>query len=326
MNKPPPETKSPFVSIVLPVFNEQENLQELHQELTHTLSSLGKAAEIIFVDDGSTDESLSILKQISATDPRVRVFSFTRNFGQTAALACGFDHARGQIVLAMDADGQNDPADVPRLVEKLQQGYDVVSGWRKKRKDKLIRRLLSFLANKLISAFTGVKLHDYGCTLKAYRKEVLQDVELIGEMHRFLPAIASWRGARVGEMVVNHRPRRAGKSKYGMERVFKVLLDLVTVKFMGSYRTKPIYFFGSLGILSLCTALILLAYLIYDKLTRKASMIQSPLLLLSAILVIISVQFVLMGLLAELSVRIYHSAGKKPTYFIKWSSHSPEEQ
>jgi glycosyltransferase involved in cell wall biosynthesis len=314
------------VSIVLPVFNEQENLQELHQELTHTLSSLGKAAEIIFVDDGSTDESLSILKQISATDPRVRVFSFTRNFGQTAALACGFDHARGQIVLAMDADGQNDPADVPRLVEKLQQGYDVVSGWRKKRKDKLIRRLLSFLANKLISAFTGVKLHDYGCTLKAYRKEVLQDVELIGEMHRFLPAIASWRGARVGEMVVNHRPRRAGKSKYGMERVFKVLLDLVTVKFMGSYRTKPIYFFGSLGILSLCTALILLAYLIYDKLTRKASMIQSPLLLLSAILVIISVQFVLMGLLAELSVRIYHSAGKKPTYFIKWSSHSPEEQ
>ena len=307
----------PQVSIVAPLLDEQDNIRPLYEQITETLA--GKYEyEIIFVDDGSTDESFKILTELHKTDARVRVIRFRKNFGQTAALSAGFAHARGEIIIAIDADLQNDPADIPRMIEKLHEGFDVVSGWRKKRQDHLFTRLIpSKIANWLISRITGVKLHDYGCTLKAYRKEVLRQTRLYGEMHRFIPALANWSGARITEMVVNHRPRTAGAPKYGLARTWKVLLDLITVKFLGSYSTKPIYIFGGLGILSTLGATALGLTVIYQKLATGTDMSGNPLLILTAVLIIATIQFILMGLLAELLVRTYHESQNRPTYVIR---------
>jgi glycosyltransferase involved in cell wall biosynthesis len=309
--------KPPRLSVVVPLLDEQDNLPALYEQITRALKGRYDY-EIIFVDDGSTDGSFGILKNLHVSDHHVRVIRFRRNFGQTAALSAGFAHARGEVVVAMDADLQNDPADIPMLVAKLDEGYDVVSGWRKKRQDKaLTRRLPSMMANWLISHVTQVELHDFGCTLKAYRREVLAETKLYGEMHRFIPALASWSGAKVTECVVNHRPRTAGKAKYGLERTLKVMLDLITIKFLGSFSTKPIYIFGGLGVLSALAGLVMGLTVIYQKLHSNFSMNRNPLLTLTAVLMITTVQFILMGLLAELLVRTYHESQNRPTYVVK---------
>ena len=309
--------KCPQVSVVAPLLDEQDNIRPLYEQIVESLK--GKYEyEIVFVDDGSTDKSFELLAELQKADASVRVIRFRKNFGQTAALSAGFTHARGEIIVALDADLQNDPADIPKMIDKLGEGFDVVSGWRKKRHDKFITRLIpSKMANWLISRITGVKLHDYGCTLKAYRKEVLDETNLYGEMHRFIPAHASWSGAKIAEMVVNHRPRTAGVPKYGLARTWKVVLDLITVKFLGSYSTKPIYIFGGLGLLSTLGAIIFGLIVLYQKLAHGADMSDNPLLILTAVLIISTIQFTLMGLLAELLVRTYHESQNRPTYVIK---------
>jgi glycosyltransferase involved in cell wall biosynthesis len=308
---------SPEISVVVPLLDEKDNIGLLYEQITQTLADQ-HSYEIIFIDDGSTDESFAILEKLHMADEKVRVIRFRRNFGQTAALAAGFAHARGRIIVAMDADLQNDPADIPKMIAKLGEGFDVVSGWRKKRHDHLITRLLpSKIANWLISRITGVRLHDYGCTLKAYRREVLAETKLYGEMHRFIPALASWSGARIAEMVVNHRPRTAGTAKYGLGRTWKVVLDLITVKFLGSFSTKPIYIFGSLGLLSAASAILFGMIVLYQKLAHGSDMSGNPLLVLTAVFIIATIQFILMGLLAELLVRTYHESQNRPTYVIK---------
>src|SRR5436305_2553809 len=242
---------APEISLFLPVLDEEQNIRPLHAKIDEALAALGRTAEIIYVDDGSTDGSLEALREIAARDPRVRVIALRRNYGQTAAMSAGIDAARGEILIPMDADLQNDPADIAKLLDKLDEGYDVVSGWRKNRQDKLIsRKIPSQIANKVISWIGGVYLHDYGCSLKAYRREVLQDVKLYGEMHRFIPIYASWAGARVTEIPVDHHARTRGKSKYGISRTIKVVFDLITIKFMAEYHTKPLYVFGTFGMLS----------------------------------------------------------------------------
>ncbi|MFH1615915.1 MAG: glycosyltransferase family 2 protein [Planctomycetota bacterium] len=308
------------LSIVVPLLNEQDNITALYEEIVLSLADKYRY-EVIFIDDGSTDESFTILSQLHSKDRRVRVIRFRTNFGQTAAMAAGFEHARGEVIVPLDADRQNDPADIPRMLDKLyNNGYDIVSGWRKKRHDKaLTRRLPSKIANWLISWITGVKLHDFGCTLKAYRREVLQQTRLYGEMHRFIPALASWSGANICEMVVNHRPRTAGVAKYGLGRTFKVLLDLITVKFLSSYSTKPIYIFGGLGLLSGIAALITGLAVLYQKFisSQHLAMNRNPLLILTTLLITMFIQLILMGLLAELLVRTYHESQNRPTYVIR---------
>lgn len=307
------------ISVVVPVYNEQENLESLYRQIIDSLQGR-YSFEIIFIDDGSKDEGRKVLENIHSKDPRVRVIIFRRNFGQTAAMSAGFNYAKAKIIVPLDADGQNDPADIPALVEKLKEGYDIVSGWRKDRKDKTIsRKIPSRMANWLIGEMTGVKLHDYGCSLKAYKREVLETINLYGEMHRFIPAIASWSGAKITEMAVNHRPRTAGVAKYGLERTMKVFLDLVTVKFLGSYATKPIYIFGGMGILSGITAIVCGLIVIYMKYisTEHLAMNRNPFLLLTAILIVTTVQLILMGLLAEMIVRTYHESQKRPIYVIR---------
>jgi glycosyltransferase involved in cell wall biosynthesis len=317
MTKTANDKKQPQISVVVPLLDEQDNLPPLYEQITRSLAGRYEY-ELIFIDDGSTDHGFEILKGFQAADPRVRVIRFRRNFGQTAALSAGFAYSRGGVVVAMDADLQNDPADIPMLVSKLDEGYDVVSGWRKKRHDNALkRRLPSRLANGLISYITGVRLHDYGCTLKAYRREVLAEMRLYGEMHRFIPALASWSGARIAECVVNHRPRTAGKAKYGLGRTLKVVLDLMTVKFLGSFSTKPIYVFGGLGLFTALLAILSAWMVIYQKIEHHTDMSGNPLLLLSAVLVITTVQFILMGLIAELLVRTYHESQNRPTYVIR---------
>ncbi len=314
------------LTLVVPVLDEQENLRSLYEQITAVLDGRD-GCEIIFVDDGSTDDSFKILKEFHESDPRVRVIRFRRNFGQTAALSAGFAHARGRIIVALDADLQNDPADIPMLLAKLDEGYDVVSGWRKKRHDAALTRLLpSRMANRLISHITGVKLHDFGCTLKAYRREVIAETKLYGEMHRFIPALASWSGARIAECVVNHRPRTAGVAKYGLARTWKVVLDLITVKFLGAFSTKPIYIFGGLGGLSAILAVLSAATVIFQKIQWKTDMSGNPLLLLAAVLMITTVQFILMGLLAELQVRTYHESQNRPTYVVREVLETPDRQ
>jgi glycosyltransferase involved in cell wall biosynthesis len=307
------------VSVVVPLLNEQDNIQPLYQQLSQAL--YGKYDyEIIVIDDGSTDNSLNILRGIQKTDPKLRVISFRRNFGQTAALSAGFEYAKGEIIIAIDADLQNDPADIPMMIDKLNEGFDIVSGWRKKRHDKALTRLLpSKIANWLIAKSTGVDLHDFGCTLKAYRKEVVTQTKLYGEMHRFIPALASWSGAKITEIVVNHRPRTAGKAKYGLGRTWKVMLDLITVEFLGSFSTKPIYIFGGIGFLSFITAILTVTIVLYQKFLAASElpMNRNPLLVLTAMLITTSVQFILMGLLAELLVRTYHESQGRPTYVIR---------
>ncbi|MHC4120452.1 MAG: glycosyltransferase family 2 protein, partial [Planctomycetota bacterium] len=278
--------RKPEISVVVPLLNEQDNIGPLYEQITQTLA--GKHSyEVLFVDDGSTDDSFKVMKGLLKRDDKVRIIRFRRNFGQTAALSAGFANARGKIIIAMDGDLQNDPADIPKMVEKLDEGFDVVSGWRKKRHDNALTRLLpSKVANWLISRITGVKLHDYGCTLKAYRAEALAQTELYGEMHRFIPAIASWSGARIAEMVVNHRPRTAGVAKYGLARTWKVVLDLITVNFLGSYSTKPIYVFGGLGLISAVASIIAGLTVVYQKVNFDTDMSGNPLLMLTGVLVI----------------------------------------
>lgn len=305
------------VSVVIPLFNEEENVEVLHERLKEVLTGLGTEYEIIYVDDGSSDKTLSLLENIQKDDKSVTILSLRRNFGQTAAFAAGFDFARGDIVITMDGDLQNDPKDIPRLIGMM-KNYDLVSGWRRKRKDTfLTRRLPSIIANWLISRVTGVRLHDYGCSLKAYRRDVVKNLRLYGEMHRFIPAVASWYGVRIGEVETTHHPRLRGKSKYGISRTIKVLLDLVTVKFLQSFSTKPIQFFGPMGVIFGLSGFGISLYLTLEKLIRGIDIGGRPLLLLGVLLIIVGVQFIGMGLLGEMLVRVYHESQKKPIYTIK---------
>ena len=307
-----------YLSVVIPVLNEVENIPQLYDEILHVLEAMAKPFEILFIDDGSTDDSLAILEEIQKKDDRVVVISFRRNFGQTAALSAGFDHARGDIIVSMDADLQNDPGDIPKLLEKLEQGYDLVNGWRYDRKDPFFsRRLPSQIANKIISYTTQVKLHDYGCTLKAFRKEVTQNIRLYGEMHRFIPAIASGMGINIAEVKVNHRPRRFGSSKYGISRTVRVILDLMTVKFLLAYATRPIQIFGLIGFA--CTALGVgsVVFMTIQRQFFDVPMANRPLLLLDILLIFMGLQFITLGLLGELQARTYHEAQNKPVYTIR---------
>lgn len=311
-------SQAPTLSLLIPVFNEIENLDLLYQRLVESLEPLGEPFEVLLVDDGSTDGSVARIREICARDGRFSLLGLNRNFGQTAAMAAGIDHARGEIVITLDADLQNDPADIPRLLEIYRQGYDLVSGWRRKRNDAWLSRTLpSRMANGLISWITGVHLHDYGCTLKAYRRDLLQQLDLYGEMHRFLPALLAHLGARITEVEVTHHPRHAGTSKYGLGRTGKVLLDLMTVKFLGSWATKPIYLFGGMGFLCLFLGLLSGLTLIGLKVLAGISMILTPLPLLTAMLLILGIQFLLMGLLAEIQVRTYHESQQKKIYVLR---------
>jgi glycosyltransferase involved in cell wall biosynthesis len=312
------DNDTPDISVFLPVYNEEPNLRPLHAKMTDALSTLGRTAEIIYVDDGSSDASLEVLREIAAADARVRVIALRRNYGQTAAMSAGIDAARGRVLIPMDADLQNDPADIRRLLEKLDEGYDVVSGWRKNRQDKAItRKFPSMLANRLISWIGGVPLHDYGCSLKAYRRDSLADVRLYGEMHRFIPIYASWAGARVTEIPVDHHARTMGVSKYGLSRTLKVVFDLVTIKFMASYQTKPIYVFGSFGVLAFAVSFIAGLWALFLKVVHKADFVQTPLPILAIVMFAVAVQFFLMGLLAEMQVRTYHESQSKAIYAVR---------
>ncbi len=306
------------LSIVVPIYNEEENIPPLYDRVTTALAGTGIDYELILVDDGSSDGSFMLLKQLAENDQRVKVIRFRRNFGQTAAMSAGFGVARGKVVVPMDGDLQNDPADIPMLLSKIDEGYDVVSGWRKDRQDTFInRRLPSIIANGLISRMTGVHLHDYGCTLKAYRREVLDGVNLYGEMHRFVPALASQVGARVTELPVRHHPRLHGTSKYGISRTMRVVLDLMTVKFLLSYSTKPIQLFGKWGIYTILAGFVTGGLTLWMKLFEGMSMNRNPLLILTAFLLFGGVQFIALGLLGEVNARTYHESQGKPIYVVR---------
>lgn len=316
------------LSLVIPVFNEEENLRALFDAIHAALDPLQQAWEVIFVDDGSSDGSLGVLTDLAAGDAEhVRVLSFRRNFGQTAAIAAGLDYAAGGIIVLLDADMQNDPADIPMLLARLEEGHDLVSGWRRIRKDTFLTRTLpSTLANWLISRVTGVRLHDYGCTLKAYRRDVLEGFRLYGEMHRFIPVFASSVGARITEVQVNHHPRRYGKTKYGLERTIKVILDLFTVKFLVGFSSKPIYLFGGTGLVLMAGSGVMLLYLFVRRLLSAISVLGSPIFQLAVMLFILGFQSVLLGLIAELLVRTYYESQRKPTYRIRKTINLPEKK
>ena len=314
------------LSIVIPLLNEEENIPELYGELTEVLATINRTSEMVFVDDGSTDKSFQLLKELQQKDPRVVVVSFRKNFGQTAAMAAGFDYARGDVIVTMDADLQNDPRDIPLLLEKIDQGCDVVTGWRYDRKDAFInRRLPSMIANKIISKTTGVNLHDYGCTLKAFRQEIIKTIKLYGEMHRFIPAIASGMGISIAEVKVNHRARKYGTSKYGISRTFRVILDLLTVKFLLSYSTRPIHVFGMFGLASSGLGMLLALVMIFQRQFFGTPMGDRPLLLLAILLLFMGVQFITIGLLAELQARTYHESQDKPIYYVQQVLQEDEE-
>lgn len=313
-----PAEPAPEVSVVIPIFNEEASIVPLQEALHAQLARIGRSYEVLYVDDGSTDSSPEVLRRLTEQYPEVRALRFRRNFGQTAALQAGIEQSAGQILVFMDGDLQNDPADIGRLLAKLDEGYDVVSGWRANRQDSWSRRLPSRFANALISWVTGVHLHDYGCTLKAYRRDVLVHGKLYGEMHRFIPAFASWAGASITEMPVSHHARRFGKSKYGISRTLRVILDLLTVKMLGSYSTKPIYFFGFIGFALWTAAVICGLVVIAQKLLPPYVYAHNnPLILLAVFLGLMGVQFLLMGLLAELVIRTYHESQGKTTYVIR---------
>jgi len=310
--------ENPHVSVIVLIYNEVDSVEPLHRELMGVLDALGHTFEVIYVDDGSRDGSTEKLGQIAARDARVRVVSFRRNFGQTAAVQAGIDYGLGEILVFMDGDMQNDPHDIPHLLAKVDEGYDVVSGWRRDRHDDASRVLPSKIANWIIARVTGVRLSDLCCRLKAYRREVIQHVKLYGEMHRFIPVFAAMVGARITEIPVNHRPRTYGKSKYSLSRTSRVMLDLITVKLLGSYSTKPMYFFGFTAFGLWALAFVLAAIVILQKvLPPYVYAHNNPLLLLSVVLFIVGVQFILMGLLAELSIRTYHESQHKPTYVVR---------
>jgi len=307
------------LSVVIPVYNETESLPLLHEELVSSIEKLSLDYEIIYVDDGSQDDSFITLERIHQKwENVVRVIRFRKNFGQTAAISAGFDYAKGDIIISMDADMQNDPSDIPLLLEKIDEGYDLVNGWRHDRKDTFInRRLPSIIANKIISYTTNVKLHDYGCTLKAFKKDVVKNTKLYGEMHRFLPAIASYYGVSIAEVKVNHRPRRFGKAKYGISRTIKVILDLITVKFLLSYSTRPIQIFGLLGFYSGGLGFLIAPYLTFMHQFYGIPMGNRPILQLAILLIFMGLQFISIGLIAELQARTYHETQNKSIYSIK---------
>ncbi len=311
--------RSVDLSIVIPVYNEADNIEPLYAVLKAVLDASGRSYEVIIVDDGSKDESYSILKRLALADPLLKVIRFRRNFGQTAAFSAGFDYAQGNVIITMDADLQNDPQDIPRLLAEMERsGADVVSGWRAKRQEPfLTRRLPSTIANSLISWATGVPLHDYGCSLKAYRREIVKNIRLYGDLHRFIPAIASWMGIQVVEVPVQDHPRRHGKSKYGLSRTMKVILDLLTVRFLLSYSARPMRIFGFVGLLSFGVGLAINLYLSIYRLALHRPIADRPLLLLGILLNVVGVQMISMGLLAELIIRVYHEAQGKPIYVIK---------
>lgn len=335
-NGAPLETSNgPEISVVIPVFNEEENILALHQKLDDALGAMGLSYEIIYVDDGSRDRSFELLNEIAGRDARVKLVRFRRNFGQTAAMAAGMEYSSGRVIIPLDADGQNDPADIPRLLAKIEEGFDVVSGWRQKRKDNTIRKIPSQIANRIISKVTGVELHDYGCSLKAYRADVMKDVALYGEMHRFIPAYAAMVGARVTEIPVTHHARIAGQSKYGMNRIFKVMLDLLVVKFLGGYGSKPIYFFGgagmwAFGIASLMWLIAIIERFIphHNELTGMVDYVhinRNPLFYIGILLYVASMLLVMMGLLAEMNMRIYYESQGKPPYVVAQTKNIEEK-
>lgn len=309
---------SPELSLVIPIYNEAPNLDALYAEITAALESWGRPYEVLLIDDGSSDGSGEILRRLQQGDPRLRIIRFRRNFGQTAAFSAGFAHARGRIIVTSDGDLQNDPKDIPMLVERLEEGADIVCGWRRARKDRfLTRRVPSMIANALISRATGVQLHDYGCSLKAFRAEVVKPLRLYGEMHRFIPAIASEHGVTVEEMVVNHRARRAGTSKYGLSRTIRVVLDLLTVKFLLNYATRPLQIFGLVGLSMGGLGGLIMLYLVWVRLVEHQAIADRPLLLFGILLVSSGLQLLTIGLLAELQARTYHESQNKPTYAIR---------
>jgi glycosyltransferase involved in cell wall biosynthesis len=308
----------PDISIVIPMRNESSSVAELHEELTGVLEAFGRPYEIIAIDDGSTDDTFAKLASLQGVDPRLRVIRFRRNFGQTAAFAAGFAHARGKFIVTSDGDLQNDPRDIPGMVEMAERGPDIVAGWRKDRKDPFLnRRLPSMIANAIISVSTGVKLHDYGCSLKVFRAEVVKPMKLYGEMHRFLPAIASEMGVTIEEKIVNHRARRHGASHYGISRTIRVVLDLLTVKFLISYSTRPLHIFGLLGFIMGLTGAVVCGWLAWMRLFGYESIGNRPLLLFGILLVFTGVQLVTLGLLAEMQARTYHESQDKPIYVIR---------
>lgn len=309
------------ISVVIPFLNEQENLKPLVDELEASLAPLveqGKSYELLFVDDGSSDDGVSLLSREHERNSRIKVVEFRRNFGQTAAMAAGLDFSQGDVVITMDADRQNDPADIPLLLQKIDEGFDLVCGWRRDRQDTYwSRKLPSLLANKLISRITDVSLHDYGCTLKVMRKDVAKGITLYGELHRFIPAVASFMGVRIAEVAVNHRARTAGESKYGLSRVFRVILDLITVKFLLSYSGRPIHFFGIPGLICGSTGFLIAAYLAFGRLFLGMSLSERPLLLFALVLFLLGVQFIIFGLLGELQIRTYYESQDKPIYHVR---------
>jgi glycosyltransferase involved in cell wall biosynthesis len=307
-----------LVSVVIPVFNEEDNVGPLLESLREALEGLLRPYEIIVVDDGSADRTAERLEAATRWLPGLRVIRLRGNFGQSAALAAGFDHARGDVIVTMDGDRQNDPADIGRLLDHLKEGYDVVSGWRRQRRDPLLaRRLPSIVANGLISWITGVRLHDYGCGLKVYRRAIVRDIALYGEMHRFLPALARWVGATIGELPVTHWPRRSGRSKYGLGRTVRVLLDLLTVKFLMTYWTRPIQIFGLLGLVLGGGGAGLAMVLTYQRVFQGVPLANRPILLLAILLILVGFQFVSIGLLGEMLVRTYHESQRKPVYIVR---------
>ncbi|BCM90210.1 dodecaprenyl-phosphate galacturonate synthase [Abditibacteriota bacterium] len=318
----------PYLSVIVPVYNEEENVEILHQKIEDSLKELGVPAEILYVDDGSRDRSFELLDKISQTDSRVKVIRFRRNFGQTAAMSAGMNAAKGEILIPMDADLQNDPKDIRRLLDKMNEGYDVVSGWRKKRQDHIWRKIPSRMANGLISRVTGVQLHDYGCSLKAYRADVIKDVALYGEMHRFIPAYAAMAGGRVTEIPVDHHPRIHGQSKYGFGRIQKVALDLIVARFMGKFGQKPIYFFGGGALRATGLGILLWLIAVLQKISpgindllggvyESRHLNSNPLFYIGILLFVAALQLLMMGLIAEMNMRIYYEAGGKPTYIVK---------
>ncbi len=308
------------ISIVIPVYNEEENIERVYREIVEVLENEKLNGEIIFVNDGSVDKTEEILNSIADRDKRVKVIHFRRNFGQTAAIMAGFELAESDIIITMDGDGQDDPKEIPKLLAKLNEGYDLVSGWRYKRKDNFLKRVLpSKIANWIISKVTGVELHDYGCSLKAYRKEIVKNLVLYGEQHRFIPAIASEIGAKITEIPVNHRPRIAGKSKYGLSRIFKVILDLMVVKFFLTYRSKPMRLFGGIGTVLLSIGTIVLLYLLAIKILLNESIGTRPLLTLAVLSILSGLHFITIGLISELIIKLSLETGHKKPYFIKYT-------
>ncbi|MDD5110215.1 MAG: glycosyltransferase family 2 protein [Patescibacteria group bacterium] len=309
----------PKISLIIPVYNEAESLKPLAEKIRAVMGAMHSDYEAIFVNDGSADSSGEVLRELATADPKIKVITFRRNFGQTPAIAAGVDYASGAVIVPVDADLESDPADIPMLIAKLNEGYDIVSGWRKNRWENrpFSRRLTSQTANWLISKVSGVQLHDYGCTLKAYRAEIIKGVRLYGEMHRFIPALAAWQGAKITELPVHYQPRQFGQSKYGLERVLKVALDLVTLKFLNDYSAKPIYFFGKVGAWSFGIGTLAALLAVYFKITGQKDFVETPLPVLTALFFIVAVLFVLMGLLAELIMRMHHETQAKPTYAVK---------